>query len=143
MYLQNVFINHISNIYIYIYKETKEDQNCGTRTRSKPISSGATSIRETWRDMPWIDQNGKARFTELLPTSKRLNARNSLLPERDTAEQPQQWSQQLNSSAPTVQDSVPLGWGSGATSVFMSCKMQTSSNGQLPYIYTYINRILH
>ena len=89
-------------------KETKVDQNCG-----------ATSIRETWRDMPWTDQNGEARFTELLPTSKRLDARNSLLPERDTAEQPQRCSQQLTSSAPTVQDSVPVGWGSGATSVFI------------------------
>ena len=41
-------------------------------------------------DIPWTDQNGEARFTELLPTSKILDARNSLLPERDTAEQPQQ-----------------------------------------------------
>ena len=100
-------------------KETKVDQNCGIKTWSKPISSGATSIRETWRDMPWTDQNGKAQFIELLPTSKRLDARNSLLPERDTAEQLQQWSQQLTSSAPTVQDSVPLGWGCGATSMFI------------------------
>ena len=36
------------------------------------------------------DQNGEARFTELLPTLKRLDAKNSLLPERDTAEQPRQ-----------------------------------------------------
>ena len=84
-------------------KETKVDQNCSIKTRSKPISSGATSIQETWRDMLWTDQIGEAQFTELQPTSKRLNARNSLLPERDAAEQPQQWSQ-LTSSAPTVQD---------------------------------------
>ena len=99
-------------------KEINIDQNCGIKTRSKPISSGATSIRETWRDMPWTDQNGEARFTELLPTSKWLDARNSLLSERDTAEQPRQWSQ-LTSSVPTVQDSVPLGWGCGTTSVFI------------------------
>ena len=45
------------------------DQNCGIKTQSKSISSGATSIRENWRDMPWIDQNGEAWFTEQLPTS--------------------------------------------------------------------------
>ena len=60
------------------------------KSRSKPISNGATSIRETWENMPWTDQNGEARFTEPLPTSKRLDARNSLLPERYTTEQPRQ-----------------------------------------------------
>ena len=34
------------------------------KTRSKPISSGATSNRETWRDMPWTDQNAAANFKE-------------------------------------------------------------------------------
>ena len=79
------------NVYMYVYicisaKETKVDRNWGIETRSKPISSGATSIRETWRDMPWTDKNGEARFTELLPTSKRLYAKNSLLPERNHRE---------------------------------------------------------
>ena len=124
--------------YIYILKETKVDQNCSIKTRSKPISSRAASIREAWRDMPWTDQNNEAQFTKLLPTSKRLVARNSLLPERGTAEQPRQRSQQLTSSAPTVQDSVPLGWGCGATSVFIDELQNASviigSDGQLPYI---------
>ena len=44
-------------------KEIKVDQNCGIKTRWKPISSGATSIRETWRDMPWTDQNGQTNNT--------------------------------------------------------------------------------
>ena len=101
-------------------KEIKVDQNCGIKTRSKPITSGTTSIQETWGDMPWTDQKGKARFTELLPTLKRLDVKNSLLPERDIVEQPRQWSQKLTSSASTVQDSVPLDWGCGATSVFIS-----------------------
>ena len=126
-------------IYVCICTETKKDRNCGTGTRSKPISSGVTSIRETWRDMPWTDKNGEARFTELLPTSKRLDARNSLLPERDTAEKPRQWSQQLTSSAPTVQDSVLLGWGCGATSVFMRCRMQTLSSDPMDNYHVHIN----
>ena len=51
-------------------KETQVNQNCGIKTRSELFSSGATSIQETWRDMPWTDQNVEARFIELLPTSK-------------------------------------------------------------------------
>ena len=120
-------------------KETMVDENYGIKTWSKPISSGATSIRETWRDMPWTDQNGEAQFTKLLPTSKRLDTRNSLLPERDTTEQTRQWSQQLTSSASTVQDSVPLGWGCGATSVFIdelqNANVIIGTDGQLPMLW--------
>ena len=36
-----------------IYGQLLAGQNCGINTRSKPISSGTTSNRETWRDMPW------------------------------------------------------------------------------------------
>ena len=120
-------------------KETKVDQNCGIKIRSKPISSGTTSIREIWRDMPWTGQNGKAQFTKLLLTLKRFGAKNLLLPERDTAEQPRQWSQQLTSSDPTVQDSVPLGWGCGAISVLIdelyNANVIIGSDGQSLYIY--------
>ena len=104
-------------------KEIKVDQNCGIKTRSKPIFSGATSIRETRRDMPWTDQNGKARFTELLLALKRLDAKNSSLPERDTAEQPQQWSQQLTSSL-----CLWAGAAEPPPCSYMSCRTQTSSS---------------
>ena len=40
-----------------MYGELQTGQrNQGIKTRSKPISSGATSVRETWRDMPWKDK---------------------------------------------------------------------------------------
>ena len=129
-------------------KEIKVDQNCGIKTQSKPISSDATSIWETWRDMPWTDQNGKAWFTELLPTLKRFDAKNSLLPETDTAEQPRQWSQQLTFSAPTVQDCA---FGQGLRShlhvhrwvVEHKHHHQIRSDGQPPYIYIYIYTYIH
>ena len=86
--------------------------------------------------------HGQTKMMRLGSQSCGQLRRKSLLPEKDTPEQIRQWSQQLTSSAPTVQDSVHLGWGCGATPVFMSCRMQTSSSDPIDnchiYIYIYI-----
>ena len=97
----------------YTARETRAVQKRGTKTVSKPTSSGVSSSPKNSRIGPATDHVGELQSTKQPTPLRMLDARNSLQPEISATGHREQL--QL-SSALTVPDSARPPWGCGVIS---------------------------